>query len=64
MVDYKRGRTWSKKYQCSSREVSVDGCLGSRVSVTEKDIVHFCLSQSISTAVEANEGSSLSLDTM
>ena len=57
------GRTWSNKDKCSSKDGSADLCLGLRVSVTEKDIVHFCLSWISWTSVEASEGSSLSIDT-
>ena len=61
MIGYKWGRYWPKKARCSSREVSADGCLWVRASITEEDLVHVCLSRSSWTPVEASGGSSLSM---
>ena len=63
MVGFKRRCPWSYKSQYLSREVSEDGCLWDRVSLTEKDLARFFLFRGICTAVETSEDSSLSMAT-
>ena len=58
------GRSWSKKAQCSSREVIAEGRHRSSVILPEEDLARCCLSRRIWTAVIERAGSSLSMATM
>ena len=41
IVVYNKGSTWSKKSQCSLKELSAYGCLRARVIVAEEDLARF-----------------------